>query len=274
MVAPLPLFFTLTFLLASCSVYDNYDEATYNAYYGVGVDSPGGAGPNEQGGVNSSNSNNGGGAPSSSEGISSVASSDSHEVPESSATTPESSDSQISSSSVLDDFECGIDKIVDSKDDNRTYATIQIGSQCWLAVNSMRTVGESRCYGDKPENCEKYGRLYKFVDAQKACPAGTRLPKVGDWATLSGYYGDTFVVASNLKDPETWVSKKGNGEGNFNALAAGKTIDVDEFAALGSFAGFWNQEGKVTYMTSSDNKLYNDVEMGKDILLSVRCIVE
>jgi hypothetical protein len=43
---------------------------------------------------------------------------------------------------------------------------------------------KSWCYDDKDLNCEKYGRLYDWNAANKACPEGWRLPSQGEWSDL------------------------------------------------------------------------------------------
>ncbi|MCB0582477.1 MAG: translation initiation factor IF-2 N-terminal domain-containing protein [Phaeodactylibacter sp.] len=80
---------------------------------------------------------------------------------------------------IAEEFGKNIDVIVsnnftDSRD-GKLYRTIELNGQRWLAQNLNFDVGEGCCfYENDPKNGEKYGRLYTWEAAKKACPPGLR----------------------------------------------------------------------------------------------------
>jgi len=68
--------------------------------------------------------------------------------------------------------------------EGQTYRTVKIGNLTWTAENLNFETGNSVCYAAADSNCTKYGRLYDWETALRACPAGWRLPGSDDWDNL------------------------------------------------------------------------------------------
>lgn len=105
--------------------------------------------------------------------------------------------------------------------DNKQYPTIQIGTQCWIAMNldyglaiasSMmqrdNCVAEKFCFKDNPANCINYGALYQWDElmnydntpaVQGLCPPGWHIPVEAEWTTLFDVYISNGFAGSPLK---------------------------------------------------------------------------
>ena len=65
----------------------------------------------------------------------------------------------------------------------------------WTLANLNAKMPESYCYNDEPAQCERYGRLYTWAAAQRACGVlgpSWRLPSMDDWKKLARVYGGLF----------------------------------------------------------------------------------
>lgn len=166
--------------------------------------------------------------------------------------------------------------------DGKVYKTIKIGSQTWMAENLNYKTEDSRCYDDKEENCKKYGLLYTWDDAIKACPVGWHLPSRKDYEMLYGFFGGLFATGKKLKSKSGW---KNNGNGSdaygFSALPAGERISFGKakYGAEGDKAVFWTSTeyyvdcSYFMMLYSQSNSADMSWYMDKDNGFSVRCIM-
>jgi uncharacterized protein (TIGR02145 family) len=131
---------------------------------------------------------------------------------------------------------------------NKTYKTAKIGTQTWLAENLNYEAEGSVCYENNPANCAKYGRLYNWETAMKACPKGWHLPSNAEWDKLFRFVdGDKGIkspynsetAGKYLKAKSGW-NKDGNGTDKygFSALPGGYGYSDGSFSNVGNF-GFW-----------------------------------
>ena len=160
---------------------------------------------------------------------------------------------------------CEYDSLTDARD-GQTYKTVKIGNQWWMAENlnfrylepNAKDDSSSFCYGNLPENCEKYGRLYlwsvvsdggagKAPSEYRICPEGWHLPDTTEFNTLLTTVGGDMLAARMLKSASDWTPKPANGLDvyygsdaySFAALPSGRMSDR-KFELIGTHTIFWS----------------------------------
>lgn len=138
----------------------------------------------------------------------------------------------------------GCDSSMKDPRDGKTYETVKIGEQVWMAENLNYETENSYCYEDDPANCEKYGRLYEWDAALNACPSGWHLPTSEEFRTLISNVGGEETAGKMLKSMIGW-GENGNGVDafGFNVLPAGGRDICGHFVNAGKSAYFWSATG-------------------------------
>lgn len=159
-------------------------------------------------------------------------------------------------------FICG-DTMLDIRN-LKYYQTVQIGEQCWMKENLDYPTGTSWCYGNNPNNCDTYGRIYTWESimngesssntvpsgVQGICPEGWHLPSDGELCIVTTHIDSTVNCnwtgytgtdgGDKMKTTYGW-SSGGNGtnESGFSALPGGM-MGAYHFDDLLTFAYFWS----------------------------------
>jgi len=144
---------------------------------------------------------------------------------------------------------CG-NPITDPRD-NKTYQTVKIGNQCWMAED-LNYGNEISSSTDQRDNCipEKYhnpvssiqhpASVYQWdeimnydesISPQGLCPPGWHVPSEADWNTLFKNYTDNGFAASPLKY---------SGFSGFNALLNGARHLNSKWDFQGFATFFWS----------------------------------
>jgi len=137
--------------------------------------------------------------------------------------------------------------------DGKTYKTVQIGKQTWMAENLNYKTSGSWCYDKKNANCEKYGRLYTHAVAQNACPNGWKLPTGKQWAKLLNIDVSLFNLVGMFKHFSSDINTNDDPYG-FNVLPGG-IYDGGEYRGIGRTTAFWANEAK-SVKTSDGLRVY------------------
>ena len=156
------------------------------------------------------------------------------------------------------------------KRDGESYKTVEINSQNWMTENLNFETTNSYCYEYLEENCDKYGRLYTWEDAQNVCPDGWRLPTDEEWTLFTESLGAKEYTATKFMLLKRDIEK--------SVLGGWRTNN----------GNFYNLEENGYYWTSTENVdkfawyryiFYNQTELmrnyhKKEMAFSVRCIKE
>jgi uncharacterized protein (TIGR02145 family) len=137
------------------------------------------------------------------------------------------------------------EEFIDDRD-QKTYKTVDIGSQTWMAENLNYNANDSYCYNDDPNNCADYGRLYNWAAAMESCPSGWHLPSRAEWEQLIDYIGGKEAVETKLKaNSSLW---RYNTDANSDTDRYNIGTDNYGFSALpGGYAGIaYGFDGKVS----------------------------
>ena len=185
--------------------------------------------------------------------------------------------------------------------DGNTYATVEIGDQCWMMENlkvthyrngdpipnvtdngewSTLSTGAYCDYGNDPGNVETYGRLYNgyaVLDSRNIAPKGWHVPSLADWETMLIYIGSP--QGGKLKEAGTahwWPPNTGaTNESGFTALPGGYRNSNGNFGGMGGYGYFWSyfESYPCYYSLYYDNEWYGEGCGGQDKKgYSVRCV--
>ena len=170
--------------------------------------------------------------------------------------------------------------------DGKTYKTVKIGKQTWMAENLNYDVKGSYCYDGKAENCKKNGKLYSSQAAKQACPDGWKVPTKKSWeillATTLDFYTETTPDSIKVGDPfaaikfESFMGLNNDPYG-FNIQPTGRRLDgggnrnSDKSRAFfWTTTGYFNRILYISFISKNSGLLAypGNFNMG----LAIRCI--
>lgn len=142
------------------------------------------------------------------------------------------------------------DTFTDTRD-NKTYKTVKIGNQTWMAENLSYDIGiDCWAYNNNENYVDTYGRLYHWEAAKAACPTGWHLPTDDEWKKLEMAIGMSLSEAdktlwrgtnegTKLKTTSGWYNNEnGTDDFYFSALPGGFRNTVGDFVAF-NYEGRW-----------------------------------
>ena len=187
---------------------------------------------------------------------------------------------------------CGMYSVQDI--DGNSYATVQIGTQCWTQSNlkvtkyrngdniptglsdaqwSSTTSGSYAIYNNDNTNDAKYGKLYNWYavnDSRGLCPTGWHVPSDGEWTTLTDFLGGASVAGGKMKSTATQPTPGGwntpntgaTNSSGFTGLPGGGRGFGGGFGGLGTLGihGYWWSSSDAGSGSAWNRVLYSNAE--------------
>jgi uncharacterized protein (TIGR02145 family) len=151
----------------------------------------------------------------------------------------------------------------------------------WTTANLNINVSPSYCYDDAEANCGRYGRLYTWESAQRACPSlgeGWRLPTDDEWRQMAKRYGGISEDSAD-KGKAAFTALLRGGTSGFNAVLGGNRSD-GQYARLEAHGFYWtasdNASGTAPFYNfgQGGHALHRQPQGQKAMAISVRCVRE
>ena len=164
------------------------------------------------------------------------------------------------------------------------YETVELNKQTWMAENLKYDAGKesSWVYENNPENVERYGRLYTWEAAQKACPTGWRVPTDEEWRKMTAQFGATDFYQPDENAPASaFEALIAGGNSNFGALLSGKRYPGGNFDDLGLYGDYWTNSTIDTLISDAwifsfngETRKLERYHYSKSLGVSCRCVKE
>ena len=152
----------------------------------------------------------------------------------------------------------------------------------WTTANLNVSIDQSSCYDNAESNCRRYGRLYTWESAQRACRSlggGWRLPSNDEWRQMARHYGGVRDDSDDTGKAAYIALLIGGGSG-FDAVMGGRRDLDGQYARLDAHGFYWtaSENDAATawfYNFGLGGRILNRHSDGeKQRGLSVRCLKE
>jgi len=189
--------------------------------------------------------------------------------------------------------------------DGNNYATIEIGTQEWMAENlrttkyangdpipnvtdsaqwSNLTTGAWAHYENDSQFEVPYGKLYNWytvADPRNVCPTGWHVPTDAEWTVLTDYLGGEAVAGGKMKSTGTehWQSPNVNAtnESGFTGVPCGSRFYNGIFGYVNNVGTFWSSSQDtsihaINRLLYFNNELVDKYYGVNTVGLAVRCV--
>jgi uncharacterized protein (TIGR02145 family) len=152
----------------------------------------------------------------------------------------------------------------------------------WMTRNLDVNTAPSYCYEDAELNCRRYGRLYTWESARRACQSlgdGWRLPTDDEWRQMAKHYGGVSEDSED-KGKAAYKGLLAGGNSEFNAVLGGGRSEEGQYARLEAHGFYWTASetdpasGWFYNFAQGGQALHRQSGGEKPRAFSVRCVKE
>ena len=161
------------------------------------------------------------------------------------------------------------------------HASMQMADgKLWSAGNLSIDFNPSYCHEDAAANCRRYGRMYTWESAQRACQSvgdGWRLPTSDEWTQMAKHYGG-ISDGSDGSGRAAFAALMTGGRSGFNAVLGGNRSPDGKYERSEAHGLYWtaSETGPGTAIIYNFGKggqaLHRGSQGAKQMAVSVRCI--
>ena len=167
------------------------------------------------------------------------------------------------------------------KRDNQVYKFAKLGKQVWLLQNLNYVTPAGSWYYDNNDTInKKFGRLYDWTTASKACPKGWRLPTDADWTNLIQGLGGDEAAGGKFQEFDTIAkdpaAKNPAISGGFSGLLGGVRHGDNTYTGISLWGGCWSATATLdaasNYLFVKNGKSLGKSTATKNTGYYVRCV--
>jgi uncharacterized protein (TIGR02145 family) len=172
------------------------------------------------------------------------------------------------------------DSLLIDKSANKYSVKKLYDGKIWMTTNLNMNVPDSYCYENAEKNCDRYGRLYTWESAVRACQLlgeGWRLPTDSEWNQLVILYGSNAGISLDARKIAYKFLLPGGGVG-FDAVLGGGRAPDGVYARIEAHGFYWtateSENGSALYynFAKGSQALFQQDGGEKASAFSVRCL--